>query len=70
MSFGKKNSGMPAVVKQASEAANAAPAAAAPVTPNQEDLRKQGRSSLLISTTAQGVLGKPKTGRRQLLSAE
>lgn len=42
---------------------------AEPPAPNMETLRRAGRASLLINTSAQGVLGNAKTGRSSLLSA-
>lgn len=39
------------------------------IAPNAEALRRAGRASLLINTSAQGVLGQPKTGKSSLLSA-
>lgn len=39
-----------------------------PAPPNAEALRRAGRASLMIETSSQGILGKPKTGRAQLLS--
>ncbi len=34
-----------------------------------EALRRAGRASILLSTSSQGLLGKPQTGRQQLLAA-
>lgn len=42
---------------------------AAPDGPDPEKLRRMGRASLLINTSAGGVLGNAQTGRKQLLSA-
>lgn len=41
---------------------------AEPSAPDAEKLRRVGRAAL-IATSAQGVLGNPTTGRKQLLSA-
>lgn len=38
-------------------------------TASPESLRRMGRASLLINTSAKGILGDAKTGRKQLLSA-
>lgn len=62
--FGKKDV-QPVVQAAAAPQVNAEPAAGR----SAEDLRRTGRASL-ISTSSQGVLGNPKTGRRSLLSGE
>lgn len=43
------------------------PDASAP--PDAEALRQAGRAGILYNSSVKGVLGKPKTGRSQLLSA-
>lgn len=37
--------------------------------PDAEQLRQAGRAGILFNTSVKGVLGKPKTGRSQLLSS-
>ena len=67
MSFGGNNKKLSGV---ASQVAAPAAAPAEPAAPDAEKLRRMGRASILLSTTSQGVLGAPNTGRRQLLSAQ
>lgn len=56
--------------KAIATAASTAPKVTAePPAPDAAALRRAGRASLLLSSSPQGVLGAPKTGRSQLLSA-